>query len=231
MTMIADAAPAADTTAAAADTTTATPAAAAPAADATGAASAAAADSPEAIAAAAAAEAAKTPEQVAAEAEAALAAAGAPETYADFTPPEGAELDAGVMTVFAEAARELNLPQKAAQQLIDKMAPIMDARRAEQMQVQTEAWETAAKADPEFGGAKLDASKVQIARAMNQFATPELRTMLDETGLGNHPELVRFMVRAGQAISEERIITNGLPASTGIRSAADTLYPASSVKK
>lgn len=218
--------------AAPADAVAAPAAAPAPVLDAAGQPVAAAppADTPEAIAAAAAA--VKTPEQIAAAEADALAAAGAPETYADFTAPEGAEqLDAGVVTAFTEAARELNLPQKAAQQLIDKMAPIMDARRAEQMEAQRTAWADAVKVDKEFGGAKLEASTVLCARAMDQFATPELRTMLNETGLGNHPELVRFMVKAGQALSEDRIVTGGIAASTGIRSAADTLYPASSVKK
>ncbi len=189
--------------------------------------------SPEAIAAEAAAAAGeqKAPEQIeadeAAAAEAAKAAAGAPEVYADFAAPEGAELDTGVMEVFAATARELNLPQDKAQLLLDKMQPIIAERQAEQVKTLTAAWETQTRADPEIGGAQMDANMVHAARAMNQFATPAFKEVLNNSGLGNHPELVRFMVKAGKAISEDRIVSGGIPAATAgsTRSTADVLYP------
>lgn len=199
--------------------------------------------SPEAIAAAEAAAAAaasgenKTPEQIAADeaaaAEAAKAAAGAPEVYADFTAPEGSQLDADVMTEFAATARELNLPQDKAQLLIDKMQPIIAARQAAQVETLTAAWETETRADPEIGGANMDANLVHAARAMNTFATPAFKDVLNKSGLGNHPELVRFMVKAGKAISEEKIVTGGVAASTpgSTRSTAEVLYPTPAVKK
>lgn len=215
------------------------PAAAAPAGGAP--AAAPEAGSPEAIAAAEAAAAAaaaggKTPEQIAADeaaaAEAAAKAAGAPEKYTDFTAPENAALDPAVMTEFASVARELNLPQDKAQLLVDKMQPIMAARQAEQVATLTASWETETRADPEIGGVNMDANLVHAARAMNTFATPAFKEVLNRSGLGNHPELVRFMVKAGKAISEEKIVSGGIPASSGgIRSAADTLYPTPSVKK
>lgn len=164
---------------------------------------------------------AKTPEQIAADETAAKAAdesakaAGAPEKYADFTAPEGTALDGKVMEQFSEAAKELNLPQDAAQKLIDKMAPIMAARNAEQVEQFSDEWTAASKSDKEFGGEKLTESMTHAKRALDAFATPELKTILNETKLGNHPELVRFMVRAGKALGEEKIITGGNQASAG----------------
>lgn len=181
----------------------------------------------------AATEAAQTPEQIAAaeqaktdEAAAAAKAAGAPEKYEAFKAPEGATLDAGVMGQFEEAARELNLPQDAAQKMVDKMAPIMAARQAEQLQAMRTGWAEESKADKEFGGEQLSANMAHAQKAMTQFATPELKSLLNESGLGNHPELIRFMVRAGKALGEDKIVNGGESnAGSSSRTAAEVLYP------
>lgn len=206
---------------------------------------AAPAGSPEAIAAAAAAAATaagegekkdgegeqKTPEEIAAEEAAAKAAAGAPEKYEDFSAPDGVTLDATVVEQFAEVARELDLPQEKAQLIIDKLQPVIAKRQAEQLETMRADWKSQLAADKEFGGVNLEASGVHAARAMKEFATPEFRTLLNQSGLGDHPELVRFMVRAGRAISEEKVITSGVATNTGMRTPAEILYPSASGKK
>ena len=192
-----------------------------------------AADTPEAIAAAAAAAEApaETDEQKAERIQAEAAAAGAPEVYTDFVAPENTMLDPEVMTEFGNVARELNLPQDKAQLLIDKMQPIIAARQIAQVETMRTTWGDETRALPEIGGANMEASLVHAARAMTAFGTPEFKALLNESALGNHPEVVSFMVRAGKAMAEEKIVTGGVPASTGIRSAADTLYPTPAVKK
>lgn len=176
---------------------------------------------------------AQTPDQIAAdeqakadEAAAAAKAAGAPEKYEAFKAPEGATLDPGVMGQFEEAARELNLPQDAAQKMVDKMAPIMAARQAEQLQAMRTSWAEESKADKEFGGEQLSANMAHAQKAMTQFATPELKALLNDSGLGNHPELIRFMVRAGKALGEDNIVNSGASnAGNSSRTAAEVLYP------
>jgi hypothetical protein len=168
-------------------------------------------------------------ERVAAEAAEAAKNAGAPEKYEPFTPPEGGNLDPAVMDQFAEAARALNLPQDKAQQLINTMAPVIAARQAEQVEAVRAEWGTQSTADKEFGGDKLPENLAVATKAMTAFGTPELTKLLNDTGLGNHPEVIRFMYRTGKAMSEDKVITGGVPAS-GIRSTADLLYPSSSSK-
>lgn len=191
-----------------------------------------AADTATADTGAAATEVAQTPEQIAlaeqakADEAAAAKAAGAPEKYESFKAPEGATLDPGVMGQFEEAARELNLPQDAAQKMVDKMAPIMAARQAEQLEAMRNGWAEESKADKEFGGEQLSANMAHAQKAMAQFATPELKSLLNESGLGNHPELIRFMVRAGKALGEDKIVNGGESnAGSSSRTAAEVLYP------
>lgn len=152
---------------------------------------------------------------------------GAPEKY-EFVAPEGLKFDEAVVGAFSEVAKELNLPQDAAQKVLDKMAPVMAARQAEQLDAARTEWAGSSKADKEFGGDKLEENLGIAKKARDAFATPELRTLLDETGLGNHPEVIRFFYRAGKAISEDKVV--GGKATPASASDARSLYPNSNLK-
>lgn len=135
---------------------------------------------------------------------------GAPESY------EWGEtqFDSEVLTAFGEVAKELNLTQEAASKVLDKMAPVMQARQVAQFEAARNEWAEQSKADQEFGGEKLQENLGFAKRAMDAYATPELKTLLNESGLGNHPEVIRFFVKAGKAISEDTVITGAKGAAT-----------------
>jgi|688.fasta_scaffold273349_2 hypothetical protein len=132
-------------------------------------------------------------------------AKGAPEKY-EFKPPQGREFDTEVLNNFSEVAKELNLTQDAAQKLLDKMGPIVEQRQIQQIEQVRSQWADASRNDKEFGGEKLPENLAVAKKALDQFGTPELRTLLNESGLGNHPDVIRFMYRAGKAISEDRYV-------------------------
>ena len=97
----------------------------------------------------------------------------------------------------------------------------MEAIKAAQDQ-----WTADAKADKEFGGEALAENLSVAKKALDQFGTPELRTLLNDSGLGNHPEIIRAFYRAGKAISEDRFVPAGAGVRTGgARDAAKSLYP------
>ncbi len=148
---------------------------------------------------------------------------GAPEKY-EFKLGEGQELDPDVQSTFEATARELNLPQEAAQKLVETMAPkIQAAQKAVFDRVQTE-WETTAKADKEYGGKDFAANLSVAKAALDRFGSPELKTFLNESGLGNHPEMVRMMFKAGKAISPDKVVP-GSQGNAPQRDKAKTLYP------
>lgn len=127
---------------------------------------------------------------------------GAPETY-EFKATEGKEFDPAVIAEFSEVAKELDLPQEAAQKMLDKMAPAIAARQEAAIADARAKWIADTKADAEIGGAEL-AQKIALANTtFEKFGTPELRALLDESGLGDHPEMLRWAHRVGKAISED----------------------------
>lgn len=130
---------------------------------------------------------------------------GAPETY-EFKPPEGNEYNPEFVKVYSEAARELNLPQEAAQKMLDKVVPTILQQQAQQIEAVKTQWADSSRADKEFGGEKIAENLAVAKKALDQFGTPELRTLLEQSGLGNNPEVIRFMFRAGKAISEDKYV-------------------------
>lgn len=148
---------------------------------------------------------------------------GAPEAY------EWGEtqFDTEVLSAFGEVAKELNLTQEAASKVLDKMAPVMQSRQQAQFEATRAEWAESSKADPEFGGDKLQENLGIARKAMDAFATPALKELLNESGLGNHPEVIRLFVKAGKAISEDKVITGAQGAGETFN--AKRLYPNSNM--
>lgn len=143
-----------------------------------------------------------------------------PEKY-EFKAPEGAELSEGVLSAYSEVAKKLNLSQEAAQSVIDGVIPAMQSQAQARMEAARNEWAEASRTDKDFGGDKLDANLGIAKKALDKFGSPALREMLRDTGLGNHPEVIRLLLRAGHAISEDKIV----PSRTESTAAPDQSDP------
>ena len=139
-----------------------------------------------------------------------VAVEGAPDKYEFNTKVTDApeELDPEVITAFGEVAKDLNLPQEAAQKVLDKVAPVIQAKQAKVLEQAKLDWANDSQADKEFGGENLKANLDIAKSALDAFGTDALKSLLEESGFGNHPEIIRFMFRAGQAISEDSYVGN-----------------------
>jgi hypothetical protein len=159
---------------------------------------------------------------------------GAPEEYADFEVAEGVALDETTLGEFKGVAKDLNLPQDSAQKLVD-LATQMSQRWADQFTNQVtetrQGWLDASKADKEFGGDKLGESLATAKRAIDAYGTPELTQLLNETGIGNHPEVIRFMARAGKGVTETGVVKPDQTAAGTPKTLAERMYPTKSTKE
>lgn len=149
-----------------------------------------------------------------------------PEQY-DFKAPDGMEFDAEVIGAYAEAAKEAGLSQEKADIILGKLAPVMAERQAQAMREVSEAWKAQAQEDKEFGGEKLNENLGLANKALKEFGTPELVELLNKSGLGNNPEVIRFMYRAGKAISQDGFVSGGKAAAGSFD--ARNHYPASNM--
>lgn len=175
----------------------------------------------------------KTPEEIAAEEAAAakkVAAeklVGAPEAYTAFTMPEGVPAPEGFDAALGGIAKDFNLSQDGAQALLNRLQtdiqPLMQADREKAWQGVRDGWKEQLKADPELGGAKYDQTVAVATRAINTFMTDDIKSVLAEYGLGDHPGMVRLMYKIGTTIREDTFVPPAGGSTPESRLAA--LYP------
>lgn len=151
--------------------------------------------------------------------------AGAPESYEDFQTPEGGvDLGGSVIAGISETAKELDLPQEKAQKIVDAVA----SGQARQLDELRASWQETAKKDSEIGGTKHDEALSFAKKALKQFGTEDFNALLSDptAGVGDMPEVIRFMSRIGRAISDDKVIT-GSPKQVKVpegRRMANTLF-------
>lgn len=149
-----------------------------------------------------------------------------PESY-DLKLPEDSQLSDDELAKISDTAKELKLTNEQAQKLVDMQA---DAESAFQEKAETkwkqltESWVEEVKTDKDLGGDNFEQTMKLADTAMTQFATPEFKEALNESGYGNHPELVRVFARIGKVMAEDNPI-GGQANQGGERSTADVLYP------
>ena len=133
------------------------------------------------------------------------APAGAPETY-DLKPVEGQEFDSEFLKTYEETARELNLTNEAAQMMLDKLSPVVRQQQEARIEAVRTEWAETSKADKEFGGDKLRENLGVAKQALDKFGSDEFKKFINETGLGNHPEVIRFFYRAGKELAQDTFV-------------------------
>lgn len=126
--------------------------------------------------------------------------------YAELKLPDGAAVDEAQMAEYKKLAKELNLSSENAQRVLDFEAK----RLAEGSAKASQAWQEQVK--QEYGD-KLPTVMATCARAIDKFGDNGLRDLLDQTGLGNHPLMVKLFHNVGTLLKEDTSVS----ASGGVK--------------
>lgn len=148
-----------------------------------------------------------------------------PATF-EFKTPDDVEMNEETLTGVRDIAKELGLDNEGAQKVVD-LGSKMAQRWAQDLQdahtAQVTEWGEQAKADKEIGGDKFEQSLADAKAAYDKFATPELTSFLNESGMGNHPEMIRLFARLKQQVGDDTLVA-GQPAPQGPKTLAERLY-------
>lgn len=157
-------------------------------------------------------------------------AEGPPEAYT-FELPDGVELNADISAEFTTIAKELEMPQEKAQAVVDlgvKLAQGWATAQAEAIEAVQAEWRATAEADPEIGGDKLAESLAASKRVLDKFGNEAFRQVLEDTKLGDHAEVIRFMANVAKVISEDSMVTPSGTAAAAPKSHAERIFGPSS---
>lgn len=133
---------------------------------------------------------------------------GPPEKY-ELVAPEGFEITADLSAEVDPIFRELGLTNEQANKLMPAAASFATKLQASQLaahEAMGADWAKKAQADKEIGGKNWAQTESLVARALDMFGAPadsDFRKLLDDTKLGNHPEMIRMFRKIGEAISED----------------------------
>lgn len=130
-----------------------------------------------------------------------------PEKY-DVKLPEGMEVDMAMLEAFSPVFKELGLGSKEVQKLTDTLVPILqtkidDVRKQAIVEYKNIVNEWKQETLKELGAEK-NAKLALAAKARNKFGDESFHEFINELGVGNHPALVRFLMRVGSTISEDK---------------------------
>ena len=144
-------------------------------------------------------------------------------SYEGVTWPKDVPFEPAQVASFKQLAGELKLSAEQVQKLVDFEVQASQANQAQQAAAQREQIRQWAEETKAKYGAGLETEITFALRAADAFGGPELRQLLEETGLGNHPVMIRTLSGIGRAISEEAC-PGGKPSAPQDKTFAQALY-------
>lgn len=141
--------------------------------------------------------------------------------------PEGIVFDEGISKSFVDIVNKFAISREAAAALTELQVNAVKSMEEksnsayEAMQTQ---WRTETEKDTEIGGKNLPVTLTTISKIMDRYGTPELRGVLDLTGAGNNPHVIKFFHNIAKDFAEGKMIPVVTPV-TSTQTIAQKLYP------
>jgi hypothetical protein len=164
---------------------------------------------------------------------------GAPEKYEDFKLPDGVKLEPESLKSATDLFKSLNLPQAAAQSLVDfhtaQLKAVADAPSKAYDDMRAD-WQAKAKADPEIGP-HMTKIKENVGRLYNAIGDAKLvddfKQIMDLTGAGDNPAFIKVLNKLSSFVTEGTHVAGAQPSKFGQQepgkserpTAAQALYP------
>lgn len=167
-----------------------------------------------------------------------------PPTYDTFTLPEGVTLVPERVQEFTSLLTKLETEGKADHATVQKFGQeavnfyVAEVQKAvteinsnlqNSWKQQKNEWKETFLKDPEIGGERSQTtvdSALKFVRTHGGTAEQqqEFKSLMETSGLGNHPVMIRLLARAGEAMSEGKPLAAQKPATTSVRSKVQTMY-------
>jgi len=129
-----------------------------------------------------------------------------PEKY-ELKAPEGMTIDQAMLDQYVPVFKELGITNEGAQKLADIYSKSLKAQSDNQSKQSinqykeiVEGWKTETMKEL---GADTAKTLAAASKAIDKLGGEKLREVLNETGVGNHPEMVRFFANVGKKLSED----------------------------
>lgn len=151
------------------------------------------------------------------------------------------EIDADLLAEATPVLKDLKLTNEQANKLAPFVVKAVDKafqKQGDEFATVKADWAKEAEADPDIGGKNWKSTQALAAKALDHFVGPvtakdedgndvpnEFRKLLNESGLGNHPAMIRAFRKIGEGLAEDGTFARS---DTGVptkKSREEELYP------
>ena len=158
------------------------------------------------------------------------------------------QIDTALLATITPTLKEAGVSQKQLETLAPKVVPAIQEQvlkqQADEFATTRAQWAKEAREDKEIGGKNWKASLGLAAKALDHFGAPSeikevdgkkqetnpFRLILNQSGLGEHPVMVRMFAKIGAALAEDGTFARS-EGKTVKLSREEVLYPADAPKK
>lgn len=144
--------------------------------------------------------------------------------YEELTLPKGCEEHQAAFDAFKQLAQELQLPVQTAQKLVEweRAQALGGAQQAEQARGEIlQKWTEQTK---QLFGAQYPQEIARALAAVDRFGGPQLRQLLDVTGLGSHPAVVQAFHAVARQVGEDCSVGGSARSASTDKTFAEALY-------
>ena len=134
---------------------------------------------------------------------------GAPETYTDFTLPDGFKWDDARRGEATTLFKELNLPQASAQKLVDAYCKAVQDQAAANdadLMAARKQWRSEVMNRPDFRE-----QRALMEKGARLLITTDAQRQLLNSWLQDHPAIFDMFVTAGRLVAEDNMVTHNAP--------------------
>lgn len=123
---------------------------------------------------------------------------------------EGFDVDATLLDALTPVFKKHNLTQSVVQELAEAYAPVVKAQVEASDKAKLDAWKAEIEGwksqSIKMLGAEYQKELAFAARGIDSVGGQELRQLLNDTGLGNHPVAVKAFIKIGKSISNDSFV-------------------------
>lgn len=143
--------------------------------------------------------------------------------YAALVLPENSSISANSLDEFKQQAAAIHLPLPALEKWIELENNRLQQEADKQQQAKQKQIREWAQETQKMYGKTWQEEVSRAVRAADEFGGKELRQLLEETGLGNHPAMVRAFAVVGKRMMEDISVT-GAPGTSTDKTFTQALY-------
>ena len=140
------------------------------------------------------------------------------------TVPDGLVPDQELLQQFGDLAKDMNISQEQAQELVDLQVKAIKAQEDQFVEMRRQ-WVDELKKDQEYGGTRFDATVSDAQAVMRRFDPDgEVLQVLQTTGFGDNPAVIKMLAKIKRSISDDEFVTTSEKA-TDKKSLNERLWP------